>query len=27
MHNWGIRGKSGDELSLNYKVTVWNQYN
>jgi phenylpyruvate tautomerase PptA (4-oxalocrotonate tautomerase family) len=22
MHNWGIRGKSGDELSLNYKVTV-----
>ncbi|MEO8475321.1 MAG: tautomerase family protein [Chryseolinea sp.] len=22
MHNWGIRGKSGDELSLNYKVDV-----
>ena len=21
-HNWGIRGKSGDELSLNYKVTI-----
>lgn len=21
-HNWGIRGKSGDELSLNYKVNV-----
>ena len=22
MQNWGIRGKSGDELSLNYKVNV-----
>lgn len=22
MHNWGIRGKSGDELVLNYKVDV-----
>ena len=22
MHNWGIRGKSGDELSLGYKVNV-----
>jgi hypothetical protein len=22
MHNWGIRGKSGDELILNYKVEV-----
>jgi len=22
MHNWGIRGKSGDELNLNYKVNV-----
>ena len=22
MHNWGIRGKSGDELVLNYKVEV-----
>lgn len=22
MHNWGIRGKSADELSLNYKVNV-----
>lgn len=22
MHNWGIRGKSGDELQLNYKVNV-----
>lgn len=22
MHNWGIRGKSGDELALNYKVNV-----
>lgn len=21
-HNWGIRGKSGDELDLNYKVEV-----
>ncbi len=21
-HNWGIRGKAGDELSLNYKVEV-----
>ncbi len=21
-HNWGIRGKPGDELSLNYKVDV-----
>ena len=21
-HNWGIRGKSGDELTLNYKVEV-----
>ena len=21
-HNWGIRGKSGDELSLGYKVDV-----
>ena len=21
-HNWGIRGKSGDELILNYKVSV-----
>lgn len=21
-HNWGIRGKSGDELELNYKVNV-----
>ena len=21
-HNWGIRGKSGDELSLNYKVNI-----
>ena len=21
-HNWGIRGKSGDELSLDYKVDV-----
>ena len=21
-HNWGIRGMSGDELSLNYKVDV-----
>lgn len=22
LHNWGIRGKSGDELALNYKVNV-----
>jgi len=22
LHNWGIRGKSGDELVLNYKVGV-----
>lgn len=22
LHNWGIRGKSGDELQLNYKVIV-----
>ena len=22
MHNWGIRGKSGDDLVLNYKVNV-----
>ncbi|HEX8547161.1 MAG TPA: tautomerase family protein [Cytophagaceae bacterium] len=22
MHNWGIRGKSGDELSLNYKIDI-----
>jgi len=22
MHNWGIRGKSGDELTLNYKVNI-----
>jgi phenylpyruvate tautomerase PptA (4-oxalocrotonate tautomerase family) len=22
MHNWGIRGKSADELSLNYRVNV-----
>jgi phenylpyruvate tautomerase PptA (4-oxalocrotonate tautomerase family) len=22
MHNWGIRGKSADELVLNYKVNV-----
>lgn len=22
MHNWGIRGKSGDELALNYKVNI-----
>ncbi|WP_348800261.1 tautomerase family protein [Flavobacterium adhaerens] len=22
MYNWGIRGKSGDELLLNYKVNV-----
>jgi phenylpyruvate tautomerase PptA (4-oxalocrotonate tautomerase family) len=22
MHNWGIRGKSADELTLNYKVNV-----
>ena len=22
MHNWGIRGKSGDELTLTYKVNV-----
>jgi hypothetical protein len=22
MHNWGIRGKSADELSLNYKINV-----
>ena len=22
MHNWGIRGKSGDELTLNYTVNV-----
>lgn len=22
MHNWGIRGKSGDELVLNYQVEV-----
>lgn len=22
MHNWGIRGKSGDELQLNYKVNI-----
>lgn len=22
MHNWGIRGKSGDELVLNYKVNI-----
>lgn len=22
LHNWGIRGKSGDELMLNYKVDV-----
>ena len=22
LHNWGIRGKSGDELVLNYKVNV-----
>jgi phenylpyruvate tautomerase PptA (4-oxalocrotonate tautomerase family) len=21
-HNWGIRGKSGDELSLNYKTNI-----
>ena len=21
-HNWGIRGKPGDELALNYKVEV-----
>jgi hypothetical protein len=21
-HNWGIRGQSGDELELSYKVTV-----
>ena len=21
-YNWGIRGKSGDELSLNYKVNI-----
>lgn len=21
-HNWGIRGKSGDELALNYKTNV-----
>jgi phenylpyruvate tautomerase PptA (4-oxalocrotonate tautomerase family) len=21
-HNWGIRGKSGDELNLNYKINV-----
>jgi phenylpyruvate tautomerase PptA (4-oxalocrotonate tautomerase family) len=21
-HNWGIRGKAGDELALNYKVEV-----
>jgi phenylpyruvate tautomerase PptA (4-oxalocrotonate tautomerase family) len=21
-HNWGIRGKHGDELDLSYKVTV-----
>jgi 4-oxalocrotonate tautomerase family enzyme len=21
-HNWGIRGKTGDELALNYKVEV-----
>jgi 4-oxalocrotonate tautomerase family enzyme len=21
-HNWGIRGKTGDELALNYKVDV-----
>ena len=21
-HNWGIRGKSGDELTLHYKVSV-----
>jgi phenylpyruvate tautomerase PptA (4-oxalocrotonate tautomerase family) len=21
-HNWGIRGKSGDELSLTYKINV-----
>jgi phenylpyruvate tautomerase PptA (4-oxalocrotonate tautomerase family) len=21
-HNWGIRGKSGDELILNYKINV-----
>lgn len=22
LHNWGIRGKSADELALNYKVTI-----
>jgi phenylpyruvate tautomerase PptA (4-oxalocrotonate tautomerase family) len=22
MHNWGIRGMSGDELKLNYKVNI-----
>jgi hypothetical protein len=22
MHNWGIRGKSGNELVLNYKINV-----
>lgn len=22
LHNWGIRGKSGDELALNYQVKV-----
>jgi len=22
-HNWGIRGKSGEELDLNYKVEVY----
>ncbi|SHG81540.1 tautomerase family protein [Chryseobacterium sp. OV279] len=22
MHNWGIRGKSGDELVLSYKVNI-----
>jgi phenylpyruvate tautomerase PptA (4-oxalocrotonate tautomerase family) len=22
LHNWGIRGKSGDELILNYKVNI-----
>ncbi len=22
LHNWGIRGKSGDELTLNYQVNV-----
>ncbi len=22
LHNWGIRGKAGDELELNYKVAI-----